>query len=136
MNVLDWNAQKMQVPVTSPLSGECETALGGNFSSKYIISLYEENEGKQAVGVIRTDSKSLVSSINSTAQVKDKRAMVCVATLRAIYQHDDVEIIWTPGSTNIAEHLTQTTTNGNILRKLLEGEAWKPSDEEESANNR
>ena len=136
MNVLDWNAQKMQVPVTSPLSGECEAALEGYSRIKWIRSLYEEIVGKQAVrAVIRTDSKSLVSSINSAAQVKDKRAMVCVATLRAIYQHDDVEIIWTPGSTNIADHLTKTTTNGNILRKLLEGEAWKPSDEEESANN-
>ena len=119
-NILDWSSQKMSIPITSPLAGECEAALEAYSRVKWIRSLIMDMSGiTDMKATIMSDSKSLISSINNSAQVRDKRSMICVATLRAVYEHDGVAIVWTPGYDNLADHLTKTTTNARIVRQML-----------------
>ena len=70
--------------------------------------------------IIRTESKSLTDSVASSSQVKDKRAMVGISTLRAIPEFDGTRLQWIPGKLNLADHLTKTTTNAEQLRDVLQ----------------
>ena len=121
MNVLDWTSHKLDVPVASPLAGECEAALEAYSRIKWMRSLIKDILGIEDMSaIIRTDSKSLTDSVASSSQVKDKRAMVGISTLRAIPEFDGTRLEWIPGKLNLADHLTKTTTNAEQLRDVLQ----------------
>ena len=125
MNVLDWTSHKLDVPVASPLAGECEAALEAYSRIKWMRSLIKDILGQEEMpAIIRTDSKSLCDSVASSSQVKDKRAMVGISTLRAVPEFDGTQLEWIPGKENLADHLTKTTSNAEQLRYVLhEGRA-------------
>ena len=128
MNILDWSSKKLDVPVASPLSAECEASLEAYSRIKWMRSLISDVLGVQEMSAtIKTDSKSLLDAVHNSTSVKDKRALVGIATLRAVPEYDNTNIVWVPGKANLADHLTKTTTNADEFRQTLSTGVYTPS---------
>ena len=122
-NVLDWQANKLQIPVASPLTGEAAAALEVYGRLVWIRDLVKDLMGKQEMpATIVTDSKSLEQAVRTTTSMKDKRAMVTISTLRRILEAENIKngVIWCKGSEQLADVMTKPGVRPDRIRSILE----------------
>ena len=120
-NVLDWQANKLQIPAASPLTGEAAAALEVYGRLVWIRDLVKDLMGKQEMpATIVTDSKSLEQAVRTTTSLKDKRAMVTISTLRRIPEAENISVIWCQGSEQLADVMTKPGVRPDRIRSILE----------------
>ena len=68
---------------------------------------------------VRTDSKSLKDHLETDRVIKDPRNRIDTARLRQMREKKEIEVIWVPGTENLADCLTKKAAASDKLKKAL-----------------
>ena len=120
-NLLDWQSYKPQVPAASAMTAESEACLQAHGKLRIVKHMFSEILNiSDPEAYLVTDSKSLQSAVNTTRVPKDKRMFVCVATLRAITDKENIKVVWCNSRQQIADQLTKPTADPSPLLDLAQ----------------
>ena len=116
LNVLEWQSQKLQIPSTSPLAGECQAAMiayGKIKSQRELMShvLHRDDIGAKII----TDSQSLKNALGTTNSVQDSRTAIGIKALRAIPEVENIDVVWARGENQLADPLTKEGASATKL---------------------
>ena len=118
---LCWSSKKLDRVTRSPLASEA-VALNEAADAAFLISamIQEVFQLPNFPPVLcRTDSASLVETLQSTNLVNDKRLRIDVARLREMEKLNEVQIEWVKGIEQLSDPLTKSGASAELLREVL-----------------
>ena len=118
-NVLNWSANKLDIPTASILVGEADAVTAAYGKASYWRYIVNELFGFEIPVTIHTDSKSLHATVCSDNTIRNRRISAAVATIRAIKTKDNICLHWVKGLTNLADPLTKPNANTDNLKHVL-----------------
>ena len=104
-----WNSSKIKCIVTDG----CDTSF---YVTQIVNHIYQQNFKNTMI----TDNKSLLDTIQTTSLINDKRLRVELSALQQMYDRDEIEIEWTPTSSQISSVLTKRGAARGQLTEILE----------------
>ena len=121
LSPLCWSSKKLNRVTRSPLASEA-VALNEAADAAFLISamIQEIFQLPNFPPVLcRTDSASLVETLQSTNLVTDKRLRIDVARLREMEKLNEVHIEWVKGIEQLSDPLTKSGASAELLREVL-----------------
>ena len=113
---ISWNSKKIRRVVRSTLSAETLATVDALDSAYLISNILKEVLPYSVPITLFTDNKSMFDSIRTTNYVLDKRLRVEIASLREMYERNEVDFRWIETDKQLADLLTK---KGGAKFKLL-----------------
>ena len=115
-----WNSSKIKLIVRSMLAAETLSLTDGCDTSFYVTQIVNHVYQQNFKNTMITDNKSPLDSIQTTSLINDKRLRVELSALPQMYDRDEIEIEWTPTSSQIINVLTKRGAAKRQLTEILE----------------
>ena len=120
IHTLQWNSHVSQRPVKSIASGEVHAASEGVDEGKFISKTFSKLLGRHVPLTVLVDSKDRFTSLSTCRVPEDKSIRADLELLRYYYETEQLrQIIWIPGSTNLADLLTKIDSPLSPVLQLM-----------------
>ena len=118
---ITWRSKKIDRVTKSPLATEVSAVADGADLGHLIGSMTKEifNMKEMPKIDIRTDSKSLKDHLETDRVIKDPRLRIDTARLRQMREKRELEMVWVPGTEQLADCLTKKAASTDGLKKAL-----------------
>ena len=116
---VSWTSTKIKRVVRSSLAAEALIAVECADAMYYIKAMIGEILKSEVRMVLVTDSNNLVESLKSPHPVQEKRLRVDMAALRKDVTDGVLEIKHCVGSKQVADILTKTGGNAELIRRVI-----------------
>ena len=116
---VSWTSTKIKRVVRSSLAAEALIAVECADAMYYIKAMIGEILKSEVRMVLVTDSNNLVESLKSPHPVQEKRLRVDMAALRKDVNDGVIEIKHCVGSKQVADILTKTGVNADLIRRVI-----------------
>ena len=116
---VSWTSTKIKRVVRSSLAAEALIAVECADAMYYIKAMIGEILKSEVRMVLVTDSNNLVESLKSPHPVQEKRLRVDMAALRKDVTDGVFEIKHCVGSKQVADILTKTGVNADLIRRVI-----------------
>ena len=117
---VSWRANKIKRVVRSTLAAEAMALQEGLEEGIYIQSLIQELYHMEVPIMAYVDNRSLVEAVHSTKQVNDRRLRIDIGAIKEILGREVKQILWTHGSSQLANCLTKRGASGGALLEVIQ----------------
>ena len=118
---ISWRSKKIERVTRSPLATEISSVADGADAGHLVASMTKEvfNLSQLPKIELRTDSRSLKEHLETDRVIKDPRLRIDTARLREMRELQELNIVWVPGSEQLADCLTKKAANSDKLKRAL-----------------
>ncbi|MCP3929316.1 MAG: hypothetical protein GY705_09475 [Bacteroidetes bacterium] len=118
---ISWRSKKIERVTRSPLATEISAVADGADAGHLVASMTKEvfNLSQLPQIDLRTDSRSLKEHLETDRVIKDPRLRVDTARLREMRELKEINVVWVPGSEQLADCLTKKAANADKLKRAL-----------------
>ena len=108
---------------SSTIVAELRAIEGGVEEAIFAMQTWGHLTGEKSKCYVLSDHATAVEAVNKTTRVRNRGAMLALGVVRAHLQDQggNLQIVWVPGASQLADALTKKTNPEQLVRVLYDG---------------